>query len=168
MLGFVWDFSPTNVSDYVAYFGSGTGFIQPLWEHHYLVTELHKAASARLLAGAEQSALVAIADWVAAQPIRYINESAGGEWRILYYQTPAGRSTAIDSLPTWLSSLHGAMATRRRPCPGPGWSEIGRLPAIRQPMRKVVPVPITLRTSGQPLLLRLSAGCRARMPHGPR
>lgn len=100
-LGFVWDFSPSNLNDFVGANG-GTGFIQPLWEHHFLVTELHKTANAKLLTGAQQAALVAIADWVAAQPIRYVNESSGGEWRILYYQTPVGRSrTAIDSLPTW-------------------------------------------------------------------
>jgi len=97
VLGFVWDFSPSFVQNY-----GGSGFTQPLWEHHYLVTELHKAASAKLLAGAQQTALIAVADWAAAQPIRYINESSGGEWRILYYVTPAGRSgTRIDSLPTW-------------------------------------------------------------------
>jgi len=98
-LGFVWNFSPTYVVDYGL---GGVGFIDPLWEHHYLVTELHKAAAAKLLMGPQQLALVAIADWAAAQPIRYINESSGGEWRILYYMTPAGRSkTTIDSLPTW-------------------------------------------------------------------
>ena len=99
VLGFVWDYAPDHVQNYGS---TSTKFVQPLWEHHYLVTELHKAASAKLLAGAQQAALVAIADWVAAQPLRYINESAGGEWRLLYYQTPAGRSGAsIDSLPTW-------------------------------------------------------------------
>ena len=100
-LGFVWDFSPTNVFDFIAARG-GRGFVQPLWEHHYLVTELHKAASAKLLAGAEQAALVAIADWIAAQPVRYVNEATAGEWRILYYLAPVGRNSAtIDSLPTW-------------------------------------------------------------------
>lgn len=99
-LGFVWDYSPDYVFDYVGSHG-GVGFNQPLWEHHYLVTEFHKAASANLLTGAEQSALAAVADWIAAQPIRYINESNAGEWRIHYYVAPVGRSTSIDSLPTW-------------------------------------------------------------------
>ena len=101
VLGFVWNFAPSNISDFGAIHG-GSGFIHSLWEHHYLITEVHKAASAQLLTGPEQSALVGVADWVAGQPIRYINDSAGGEWRILYYMTPAGRSRAtIDSLPTW-------------------------------------------------------------------
>ena len=119
VLGFVWDYSPTNLVDFVAVHG-GTGFTQPLWEHHYLVTELHKAASAKLLAGAEQSALVAIADWVAAQPVRYVNEAEGGEWRILYYQTPAGRNRrAIDSLPTWGQQFASHYSERPPPVSGP-------------------------------------------------
>ncbi len=118
VLGFVWDFSPTNLNDFVAAYG-GNGFVQPLWEHHYLVTELHKVASAKLLAGAEQAALVAMADWVAAQPIRYINESIGGEWRILYYQTPAGRSASINSLPTWGQQFGWQYADGPPPMAGP-------------------------------------------------
>jgi len=59
VLGFIWDFAPDQVGNYVEVHGS-TGFTQPLWEHHYLVTEVHKAASAKLLNGTEQSALVAI------------------------------------------------------------------------------------------------------------
>jgi hypothetical protein len=119
VLGFVWDFSPGNVFDYVAARG-GAGFTQPLWEHHYLVTELHKVASAKLLTGTEQSVLVAIADWVAAQPIRYINESTAGEWRILYYLTPVGRSgTAIDSLPTYSQQFAWRYSDGPPPLSGP-------------------------------------------------
>ena len=50
VLGFIWDFAPDQVGNYVEVHG-GTGFTQPLWEHHYLVTEVHKAASAKLLTG---------------------------------------------------------------------------------------------------------------------
>ena len=118
VLGFVWDYSPTNLNDFVAAYG-GAGFIQPLWEHHYLVAELHKVASAKLLTGAEQSALVAIADWVAAQPVRYVNEANGGEWRILYYQTTAGRSTSINSLPTWAEQFAWQYTEGPPPVAGP-------------------------------------------------
>ncbi len=115
VLGFVWDFSPSFVQNY-----GGSGFTQPLWEHHYLVTELHKAASARVLSGAEQSALTALADWAAAQPVRYINESTGGEWRIFYYVTPAGRSgTTIDSLPTWGQQFAWSYSDAPPPVSGP-------------------------------------------------
>nr|MBA2413895.1 hypothetical protein [Burkholderiaceae bacterium] len=118
VLGFVWDYSPTNLNDFVAAYG-GAGFIQPLWEHHYLVAELHKVASAKLLTGAEQSALVAIADWVAAQPVRYVNEANGGQWRILYYQTTAGRSTSINSLPTWAEQFAWQYTEGPPPVAGP-------------------------------------------------
>ena len=121
VLGFVWDYSPTHVSDFVAYDGGGGAvFIQPLWQHHYLVTELHKAASAKLLTGAEQSTLDAIADWVATQPIRYVNESDGGEWRIHYYRTPVGRNrTTIDSLPTWAQQFAWRYSDGPPPVSGP-------------------------------------------------
>ena len=122
-LGFVWDYSPGFLYDFVAADGGGggfNGFIQPLWQHHYLVTELHKAANAKLLSGAEQSALVAIADWVAAQPIRYVNESAGGEWRFLYYRTPAGRNrTTIDSMSTWAQQFAWRYGDGPPPASGP-------------------------------------------------
>ncbi|MEP6609639.1 MAG: hypothetical protein ABJA83_13295 [Burkholderiaceae bacterium] len=118
-LGFVWDYAPGNLYDFNAVFG-GTGFIQPLWQHHYLVTELHKAASAKLLAGTEQATLSAIADWAAAQPVRYVNEASAGEWRILYYQTPVGRNAAtIDSLPTWSQQFAWFYADAPPPAAGP-------------------------------------------------
>jgi hypothetical protein len=118
VLGFVWDFAPANVSN--GYGALGIGFNQPLWQHHYLVTELHKVASAQLLTGAEQTALAAIADWVAAQPIRYVNEANGGEWRVHYYATPAGRSnTMIDSLPTWAQQFAWRFSGDPPPVSGP-------------------------------------------------
>lgn len=119
VLGFVWDYSPSFVSTGHADLG-GLGFNQALWQHHYLVTELHKAASAQLLTGAEQSSLVAVANWVAAQPIRYVNEATAGEWRVHYYVTPAGRSkTAIDSLPTWSQQLAWQFMDGPPPVSGP-------------------------------------------------
>jgi hypothetical protein len=114
-LGFVWDFTPDTVLD----FGRGTpGLQQPLWQHHYLLVELHKAANAKLLTGAQQDTLSAVADWAASQPVRYINEAVAGEWRVIPYETTVGRAdygvangtdqgsgvysgAVIDSLPTW-------------------------------------------------------------------
>lgn len=111
------------MNDFVGQDGGGggfTGFIQPLWMHHYLVTELHKAASAKLLSGTEQAALVAIANWAAAQPVRYINEASGGEWRILYYRTPVGRNrTTIDSMPTWAQQFAWRYGATPPPLSGP-------------------------------------------------
>ncbi len=118
-LGFVWNYSPGDVSDFAAIHG-GKGYIQSLWEHHYLVTEVHKAAGAKLLSGPQQAALAAVADWVAAQPVRYINESEGGSWRILYYMTPAGRSrTTIDSMPTWAQQFAWNYSDAPPPAAGP-------------------------------------------------
>jgi hypothetical protein len=114
-LGFIWDFAPNTVLD----FGRGTpGLQEPLWQHHYLLVELHKAANARLLSGAQQEKLTVLADWAASQPVRYINESVGGEWRVIPYETTVGRANydvtngsdqgsgvyagaVMDSLPSW-------------------------------------------------------------------
>lgn len=68
------------------------------WQHHYLITELHKAASARLLTGSAQTAIETLADWVALQPVRWINEQANGGWRYVPYATPLGR--AGEAAPT--------------------------------------------------------------------
>jgi hypothetical protein len=96
-LGFVWDYEPNWVDDK----SSSSGVQQPLWEHHYLTTELHKAASAKLIAGTQQTALVEAADWVARQPVRYINESAGGEWRRHEYLFTVGSGSDINTANTW-------------------------------------------------------------------
>lgn len=79
-----------------------TGFSVPLWQHHYLVTELHKLASAPMLAAAAQSTANALADWAALQPVRWVNEQPNGGWRYVPYGSVIGRNaTSIDSLPTW-------------------------------------------------------------------
>lgn len=98
-LGFVWDFSPDNLRDIES---EVVGFQGQLWQHQYLLCELHRAASARLLEPAQQAILDEVADWTATQPVRYVNESFAGEWRIHYYLPTIGRSaTEIDSAPTW-------------------------------------------------------------------
>jgi hypothetical protein len=98
-LNFTWDYETDSVFDHDE---GVTGFQQALWEHHYLLVELHKVASAKLLSGTLQATLSAVADWCALQPVRYVNESAGGAWRIQYYKATVGRSgTTIDSLPTY-------------------------------------------------------------------
>jgi hypothetical protein len=78
------------------------GFGNPMWQHHYLVTELHKLASARLLSGATQTSLSNLADWAAMQPVRWVNEQANGGWRYIPYGSVIGRNAStIDSLPNW-------------------------------------------------------------------
>jgi hypothetical protein len=86
-LGVIWDGNPTvclDMSD------STVGFQQSIWQHHWMACEVHKIASAKLLTGANQTALVTLADWACAQPIRYVNESTGGEWRYHRYKTTIG------------------------------------------------------------------------------
>ena len=93
------------------------GFATAIWMQHYLVTELHKTASLRLLAGNAQHALEVTADWIAAQPVRWINEQTEGGWRCVPYQTAFGRSaTTIDSLPDWGQQM--AWATDHAAPPG--------------------------------------------------
>ncbi len=63
------------------------------WQYHYLITELHKAASAKLLNGSDQTAIQTLADWCALQPVRWVNEQAAtGAWRYVPYVTVLGRA----------------------------------------------------------------------------
>jgi hypothetical protein len=78
------------------------GFQEPLWFHHYLATELHKAARAPVLGGAAQTALASLADWACLQAVRWVNEQPNGSWRYVPYTYTLGRdATTIDSLPTY-------------------------------------------------------------------
>jgi hypothetical protein len=56
-------------------------FGMALWMHHWLAVESNKAAWLKLLPTSDQAQLDAFADWCLAQPVRFINESAAGEWR---------------------------------------------------------------------------------------
>jgi hypothetical protein len=98
-LGTLWDWSPTDVYD----LGSGTAGMQhPVWEDHYLIVEVHKAAAARLLSGASQTAIDALASWLVLGPVRWVNEQPNGGWRFIPYSTTLGSDpVAINSQPTW-------------------------------------------------------------------
>lgn len=87
-LGVIWDGSPTSCLDMSA---TTVGFQQSIWQHHWLAGEVHKIANAKLLSGQNQTAVVTLADWACAQPIRYVNESSAGEWRYHRYKTTIGR-----------------------------------------------------------------------------
>jgi hypothetical protein len=58
----------------------------PSWQTHFLIPELHKAASVKLLSGTQQTELETLADWVASFPIRWVNEQPNGGWRYIPYQ----------------------------------------------------------------------------------
>ncbi len=79
-LNVFWDQAP----DWPASHGSGN-WLLPSWQNHFLITELHKAASVKLLTGTEQQALDALADWAALLPVRWVNEQPEGGWRYIPY-----------------------------------------------------------------------------------
>lgn len=89
-LGFVWHAAPDKCADFES---RNEGMQQPLWMHHWLVMTLHSVERAKLLAGAEQTLLTTVADWAALQPVRYVNEAQGGEWRLHNYLTVVGRAS---------------------------------------------------------------------------
>lgn len=77
----------------------------PGWQYHYMVTEWCKIASAKLVATSNQAAVDAAADWMALQPIRWVNEQPSGSWRYIPYATIIGRigdsDTTLNSFSTW-------------------------------------------------------------------
>jgi hypothetical protein len=119
-LGFVWFPTPAKCADFEA---RNEGMQQPLWMHHFLVLSLHSAERAQLLGGNDQRLLTTVADWVALQPVRYVNEARGGEWRLHNYLTTVGRAnvtaanggeslgsgivagTTFDALPTYADNF---------------------------------------------------------------
>lgn len=98
------------------------------WQFHYLVTEVHKAASAKLLSGADQVTADAFANWVALQPVRWINEQTGGGWRFLPYVTVLGRagdpSTTLNSFARWDDQRADWMLDKPTSASG-GWLSTG-------------------------------------------
>jgi hypothetical protein len=98
-LNAMWDGAPNAPEDV----DSGmSGFQISIWMYHYLVGELHRAANAKLLTGAAQSSLSALADWCALQPVRWVNEQPNGGWRFVPYRTRLGDGAGqIDAHATW-------------------------------------------------------------------
>ncbi len=81
---------------------AGAAFGTSNMQASFLLVELHKLASARLLSGADQTAADAVADWVAAWPVRFINEQSNGSWRYISIGLGMGRNpNTIDSPATW-------------------------------------------------------------------
>ena len=101
-LGFVWNFTPGAVGED---WGGDPGFQFAMFMHHYLLVEIHKVAATKALPQASQSRANAIADWACAQPVRWINESAAGEWRAAdtYSYTVATSEVGqpMVTFPTW-------------------------------------------------------------------
>ena len=79
ILNAMWEDTPTILSDAAT---NRPGFQTAMWYQHYLTTELHKIASAKILTGSDQTTLNALADWNALQPVR---------WICLLYTSPSPR-----------------------------------------------------------------------------
>jgi hypothetical protein len=100
------------------------GFQVKVWQFHFLITELHKAASAKLLTGDAQTQLNGLADWCALQPVRWVNEQPEGGWRYVTYHTTVGRDSAtIDSADTWGEQMRWARGGVPSSVSGP-WLDI--------------------------------------------
>ena len=100
LLNAVWENRPNAAVDLYALGTNAFGVA--MWMQHYLATEVGKLASAGLLSGASQTAADTLADWLLAQPARWVNEQSGGGWRYMPYVTNIGRDqTTIDSLSTY-------------------------------------------------------------------
>jgi hypothetical protein len=130
VLGFVWDYAPGSFNN-----AEAPKAKVKMWQHHYLATELHKAASAKLLTGSQQAVLNEVADWATLQPVRYVNESVGGQWRVQIYHTPAGENaTTIASLPTWGQQLSAQFTAEAPPANDGPWltSDVGSSTAYSQ------------------------------------
>jgi hypothetical protein len=101
LLNAMWDETPNLLGQAYSMGGANAQGVA-MWQYHYLVTELHKVASAGLLRGAAQGALDRLADWTATQAVRWVNEQPKGGWRYVPYVTPLGRNKiTLDSLPDW-------------------------------------------------------------------
>jgi len=97
VLGFVWYSDPNVCADFEQ---GNVGMQQPLWMHYWLITSLHAADRAKLLDGDDATSLTVLADWAALQPVRYVNEATGGEWRLQNYLTVVGRAMVTPETAT--------------------------------------------------------------------
>lgn len=75
-----------------------------MWMLHYVIPEIHKLAESQILAsisGARQIEADAVADAIALQPVRWINEQPNGGWRFVTYRTRQGSSGSMTSYTDW-------------------------------------------------------------------
>jgi hypothetical protein len=76
-LDILWQYDLTDFRDE----GDNPGFQASMWQHNFVAVVTHKAASAKLLTGTDQTNMVELADWACGQAIRFVTESTGTEWR---------------------------------------------------------------------------------------
>ena len=117
--------APADVS------GGLPGQTVSLWMFFYAVTEWHKAASARLLAGvspARQTALETVANGLCTAVVKWVTEQPNGGWRFIPYRTRIGDAAGdMGAYTTWTAQraadLSGAPAAVAGPWGGGTGSE---------------------------------------------
>lgn len=101
-LNLMWLGTPASPSSQYNVKPTGAAFGTSSMQQAFHLVEVHKAASAGLLTGADQTALETLADWMATWPARWINEQPNGGWRYISIGLAMGRNpTTIDSPTTW-------------------------------------------------------------------
>lgn len=101
-LNLMWLGTPASPSSQYNVKPTGAAFGTSSMQQAFHLVEVHKAASAKLLTGADQTALESLADWMATWPARWINEQPNGGWRYISIGLAMGRNpTTIDSPTTW-------------------------------------------------------------------
>jgi hypothetical protein len=94
-LSVVYEPAPVSGHRYADYSSTWPGMNQSVWFGHYCVTEFHKAASAKVLSGANQTNFASFADFIALQPVKYVTESLGTEWRYIPYADCVGKENGV-------------------------------------------------------------------------
>ncbi|MBT9486008.1 MAG: hypothetical protein IV093_00575 [Rubrivivax sp.] len=95
-LNVTWRWSHNSLDDYNK---TAVGVQFGLWQHHYVIPEICKVAKASLLDSAAQARLDELADWIALQPVRWVNEQPNGSWRYVGYQTLIATEAVIQTSP---------------------------------------------------------------------
>ncbi len=67
-----------------------------IWMHHWFACVYYTTTVAKILRGAEATTWNTTTDWLLKQPVRYVNEASGGEWRLHNFLT-----TVSDTTATW-------------------------------------------------------------------
>jgi hypothetical protein len=93
-LGAVYNDGPMPINN-LDYSGA-MGFETPMWQSWFLTGEVLKVAAMRFLTGSDQKLVEDVAGWLGSAAARYVNESAGGEWRFHPYLQTIGTANGSN------------------------------------------------------------------------
>jgi hypothetical protein len=105
-LNVAYQMQPGNLTNRPGYSGTNQWF--SLFENYYFLQAAHMAANAKVLTGQTQTDLVALADWMAVNPVKYVNDAVGGEFRYHFYEQIVGTNVnagRLTSQATWAQQL---------------------------------------------------------------